>query len=79
MECFIYPVPVIAVFTKYDQFRLNVEMNLEDSGCLDWESAAPAEVEKIFREHYQHHLPVETPHFVRLEGKILEGSSAFMC
>ena len=25
-------VPIIAVFTKYDQFKLNVEMKLEDEG-----------------------------------------------
>ena len=31
-------VPVIAVFTKYDQFRLSIEMNLEDHGCSNSEA-----------------------------------------
>jgi len=32
--CFLihFLVPVIAVFTKFDQFRFNVEMRLEDEG-----------------------------------------------
>ena len=34
-------VPVIAVFTEYDQFRLSIEMNLEDHGCSNSESKAP--------------------------------------
>jgi hypothetical protein len=47
-------VPVIAVFTKYDQFRREMIFRLEDEG-LDI-STDPAllnaKVERIFNEHY---------------------------
>jgi hypothetical protein len=43
-------VPVIAVFTKYDQFRCNIKIKLEDQhrdlSLLD------AKVESTFNEHY---------------------------
>jgi hypothetical protein len=59
-------VPVIAVFTKYEQFMRNVEMQLED------EQRDPAllddEAEKMFNEHYLAKFSV-TPPFVRLEGE----------
>jgi len=55
---------VIAVFTKYDQFRRNISIKLEDQhrdpALLD------AEVEKVFDEHYLGSL-TERPPFVRLE------------
>lgn len=58
-------VPVIAVFTKYDQFKLNVEMELEDHGDPDGlGSTAP---EKWFWEHYLYHLDVGA-RFVQLES-----------
>lgn len=74
MECSI--VPVIAVFTKYDQFRLNIEMNLEDRGCSNSEIEAPAEVGRVFKEHYLGNLGVAP--FVCLESEVLEGRSAFL-
>ena len=39
-------VPIIAVFTKYDQFKLNVEMNLE-------EDSLPEVVEEKAKELFQ--------------------------
>jgi hypothetical protein len=59
-------VPVIAVFTKLDQFRRDVKIKLEDEGRevtnLD------VEVEHIFGEHYQADLG-GSPLFVRLGSK----------
>jgi hypothetical protein len=61
-------VPVIVVFTKYDQFLRNVEMQM-----LDYPNEYPAgnvvsEVaEGIFREHYLHPLG-DNVKYVRLES-----------
>jgi len=57
-------VPVIAVFTKYDQFKLNVEMELEDHGDPDGLGTAAPEIR--FREHYLCHLS-DGARFVQLE------------
>jgi len=58
-------IPVIAVFTKYDQFRRNMRIKLEDErrdpGLLE------AEVERVFNEHYLAN-PTEPPPFIRLES-----------
>jgi hypothetical protein len=57
---------VIAVFTKYDQFRREIKMKLEDqhrdAALLD------DEIESIFVEHYLANLEESTP-FVRLESE----------
>jgi hypothetical protein len=55
---------VIAVFTKYDQFRRDVQMMLEyehrDPADLE------AEMERIFKRYYLANLR-NSPPFVRLE------------
>jgi hypothetical protein len=57
---------VIAVFTKYDQFKRDMKMKLEDqhrdSALLD------DEMESIFMKHYLANLEGSTP-FVRLESE----------
>jgi hypothetical protein len=57
---------VIAVFTKYDQFRRNIGIKLEDqhrdSSLLD------VEVESAFHEHYLAGLKGPPP-FIRLESE----------
>jgi hypothetical protein len=58
---------VIAVFTKFDQFKRDVKMKLEDEG-RDLEPNLNEEVDSIFREHYQAMLG-EAPLFVRLESE----------
>ena len=68
---------MIAVFTKYEQFKFNIRMKLEDDDCPDWETEAPEEAERIFQEHYLRDLG-GNPHFVRLESEVLEGRSVFM-
>ena len=62
-----FPVPVIAVFTKYDQFKRNIRMQLEDEDS-DPERDLDAEVDKIFKQHYLACLNGPPP-FIRLESK----------
>ena len=65
-----FQVPVIAVFTKYDQFKRNIKMNLEDEAQ---EGRGPGkvfetEVEHVFNHHYLASLG-GTPPFVRVESE----------
>jgi hypothetical protein len=57
---------VIAVFTKYDQFRREVKMKLEDQ----YPDLTPVDddVENIFNTHFLGNLKGSPP-FVRLESK----------
>ncbi|KAH9028974.1 hypothetical protein EDB85DRAFT_1570710 [Lactarius pseudohatsudake] len=57
-------VPVIAIFTKYDQFRRNVQIHVEDFGSPN--SNAFDEAEKQFQEYYVRPLGNGVG-FVRLE------------
>jgi hypothetical protein len=57
---------VIAVFTKYDQFRREIRMRLEDRQC-DAADLDP-EVERIFNEHFLANL-AGSPPLVRLESE----------
>jgi hypothetical protein len=68
--CGTLQVPVIAVFTKYDQFRREIRMKLEDQSCDPADLDDNAKVEKIFKEHYLANLrgPPPVP-FVCLESK----------
>ena len=63
---------MIAVFTKFDQFRREINFRLEDQG-LD-PSTDPgllnAEVERIFEKQYLANLRGAAP-FVRLESEDL--------
>ena len=65
----IFQVPVIAVFTKYDQFKLDIKMKLEDDG-RDPETHFDAEVKNVFDRYYLGGLSGSPP-FVRLEGEDL--------
>ena len=62
-----FQVPVIAVFTKYDQFKRDIKMKLEDENR---ETDLDVEVKKIFDEHYLANLGGHPP-FVRLESEDL--------
>ena len=66
-----FQVPVIAVFTKYDQFKRNIKMKLEDE-VYEGRGAGKifeTEVESVFNHHYLASLG--TPPFVRLESEDL--------
>jgi hypothetical protein len=67
LTCMTFQVPVIAVFTKYDQFKREIKMKLED-GPRDSGTNVENEVESIFRQHYLAPLEGTTP-FVRLESE----------
>jgi hypothetical protein len=58
---------VIAVFTKYDQFRRDTEMKLEDERH-DPEVDLDAEMERVFKQHYLAYLPESAP-YICLEGE----------
>jgi len=62
-----FKVPVIAVFTKFDQFKRDIGYKLEDGGH-DPGIDLNEEVERLFREHYQACLE-GSQLFVRLESK----------
>jgi len=62
-----FQVPVVAVFTKYDQFKHDIKMKLEDEGCGQ-EMDLNAEVENIFNQHYLASLNGRPP-FIRLESE----------
>ena len=59
-----FQVPVIVVFTKYDQFLRNVKIHLEDFGKINDDVSGVAG--RQFKEHYLHRLG--GVRFVRLES-----------
>ena len=66
----IFQVPVIAVFTKFDQFKRNIKMKLEDEG-RDPETHFETEVESVFNRYYLDSLSgTGPPPFVRLESEV---------
>ena len=75
-----FQVPVIAVFTKQDQFKREIKMKLEDQ-LEDRDGDVPAlhdaEVERIFNQHYLARLTHLTgpPPFIRLESEGLHDHS----
>ena len=65
----IFQVPVIAVFTKYDQFKRNIKMKLEDEGRGSLAGAQlDTEVESVFKQYYLASLSGPPP-LVRLESE----------
>ena len=62
-----FQVPVIAVFTKYDQFRRNVEMDVSDYPDKYLDSDASQVTERRFQEHYLDPLGDDIK-YVRLES-----------
>jgi hypothetical protein len=65
---------VIAVFTKYDQFRHDIRDKLEDRGYdADDPALLKAEMDKVFNKYYLANLRGSPP-FVCLESKGLPTS-----
>jgi hypothetical protein len=62
-----FEVPVIAVFTKYDQFLLNVKMDVLDYPDEHPGSNISEEVKRRFEEHYLRPLGDDAK-YVRLES-----------
>ena len=67
----IWKVPVIAVFTKYDQFRRDVKMKLVSRSMRNVSvEDVKEEAERIFQEQYWNVIRGSSPRYVRLESKI---------
>lgn len=66
---------MIAVFTKYDQFKREIKMKMEDA-CRDSGSTFGDEVERIFHQHYLAGLG-GTPPFVCLESENLLSTNLY--
>jgi hypothetical protein len=65
----IFQVPVIAVFTKYDQFKRNIKMKWEDEDRGPLAGAQlDAEAESVFNQYYLASLSGPPP-LVRLESE----------
>jgi hypothetical protein len=62
-----FEVPVIALFTKYDQFLFNVEMDVWDDP-EKYPGSVPEEAQKRFQEHYLRPLGNDA-RYVRLESE----------
>jgi len=68
-------VPVIAVFTKYEQFLYNVKMDVSDypDQYPDRDISVSEVAEKLFQEHYLHPLGDDV-RYVRLQKMHKKGS-----
>ena len=63
----IFEVPVIALFTKYDQFKHDIKMKLEDEHDHP-ETDIDTEVKRVFEQHYLASLRGPPP-FICLESE----------
>jgi GTP-binding protein EngB required for normal cell division len=68
-------VPVIAVFTKYDQFKRDIRMKLGARSPRPAKKDVTDEAEKIFQEQYWNVIKGESPRHVRLECMHKPGES----
>ena len=64
----ISQVPVIAVFTKYDQFRHGIETGLENQD-RDAKAQLHVEIDRVFKQEYLDNLK-ETPPYICLESEV---------
>jgi hypothetical protein len=62
-------VPVIAVFTKYDQFLHNVKMDVDDDPDKYLNRSVSEVTEEQFQEHYVFPLGDDAS-YVRLESEL---------
>ena len=64
-------MPIVAVFTKFDQFKLNIQMELEDSYANNNVSCESirTEVEKTFKQDYLDKID-GNPGYVQLQSKL---------
>ena len=64
-----FQVPVIAVFTKYDQFLCNVKWDVLDYPDKYLNRSVPEVAKERFQEHYLHPLG-EDIGYVQLESEL---------
>ena len=63
-----FQVPMIAVFTKYDQFLRNVKMDVTDDPDKYLNRSVSEVAKEIFQEHYLHPLGDDVG-YVQLESE----------
>ena len=66
---------MIAVFTKYDQFKRNIKMVCEEE---DRVTDIDAEVESVFKQHYLADLRGSPP-YIRLESEGFVANKFIFC
>ena len=64
-----FEVPVIVVFTKYDQFLRNVRMDMLDDPDLYTDRSVSEVAKERFQEHYVHPLGDDVI-YVQLESEL---------
>ena len=64
-----FEVPIIVVFTKYDQFLYNVEMDVLDDPEEYSDRSISEVAEQVFQEHYLCSLGKDIG-YVRLESEL---------
>ena len=64
-----FQVPVIAVFTKYDQFLRNVKMDVMDNPDTYLDRSVSEVAKELFQEHYLHPLGDDVG-YVQLQSKL---------
>ena len=64
-----FQVPIIAVFTKYDQFLRNVKMDVSDYPDKYLDRSVSEVAKEIFQEHYLHPLG-DNVGYVQLESEL---------
>ena len=62
-----FEVPIVVVFTKYDQFLRNVGMHLADFPSDYPDSSVSEAAKRLFEEHYLHPLGDDV-RYVQLES-----------
>jgi hypothetical protein len=66
----LFEVPVIALFTKFDQFKRDIAIELEDKGHDPGTDLVDAKVESVFTQHYLANFAKDPhPPFIRLESE----------
>ena len=64
-----FQVPIIAVFTKYDQFLRNVQMDVLDDPDKYLDRSVTEVAKELFEEHYLHPLGGDVG-YVQLESEL---------
>ena len=64
-----FEVPIIVVFTKYDQFLRNVKMDVQDDPDQYPDRSVSEVAEEVFQEHYLCSLG-DNIGYVRLESEL---------
>jgi hypothetical protein len=64
-----FEVPIIVVFTKYDQFLRNVNMDMLDDPDTFLERSVSEVAKEQFQEHYLHSLGDDVG-YVQLESEL---------